>query len=124
MHIFVCSCKVTKPCLDKLKSYSKDALFLGELSCAECPEVDVGLSTGDDIGAVAGVKLHSKHSFSSTLQIQHIENNAKVNVNNALAKYYIFGITDHILQQLYDTTQHLSRLYPAQRQPPGDHLPI
>lgn len=52
------------------ESYSKDALFLSELSCAEGPEVDMGFTTGDDVGAVAGVKLHSKHSLISTLQIQ------------------------------------------------------
>lgn len=49
-------------------SYSKDALFLGELSCAERPEVDVGFTTGDDVGAVTGVKLHSEHSLIGTLK--------------------------------------------------------
>lgn len=49
-------------------SYSKDALFLGELSCAVRPEVDVGFTTGDDVSAVAGVELHSKHSLVGTLK--------------------------------------------------------
>lgn len=56
--------------INSSESYSKDALFLHELSCAEGPEVDVGFTTGDDVGAVAGVELHSKHSLISTLQIQ------------------------------------------------------
>ena len=53
-------------------SYPKDALFLHELSCAQCPEVDVGFTTGDDVGTVTGVELHSKNSLIGTL-----EHNAK-----------------------------------------------
>ena len=54
-------------------SYSKDALFLGELSCAERPEVDVGFAAGDDVGAFAWVKLHSEHSFVGILETQHTQ---------------------------------------------------
>lgn len=60
--------------INSSESYSKDALFLGKLSCAEGPEVDMGFTAGDDIGAVAGVELHSKHSLISALKIQHIRN--------------------------------------------------
>lgn len=49
-------------------SYSKDALFLHELSCTQCPEVDVGFTTGDDVGAVAGVEIHSKNSLIGALK--------------------------------------------------------
>lgn len=65
---FYCPDKLT---LNTFKpSYSKDALFLGELSWVECPEVDMGFPTGDDIGAVTGVKLHSEHSLVGTLKTQ------------------------------------------------------
>ena len=52
-------------------SYSKDALFLGELPGAECPEVDVRLATGDDVVAVPGVELHRKHCLVGALEKQH-----------------------------------------------------
>lgn len=54
---------------DKQKSgsYSEDALFFGKLSSGECPEVDVGFTTGDDVGAVTGVEVHSKHSLGGSL---------------------------------------------------------
>lgn len=56
-------------------SYSKDALFLGELSIVEGPEVDVRFPTGDDVGAVAGVKLHLKHSLVGALRHKHTKQN-------------------------------------------------
>lgn len=49
-------------------AYSKDALLLGELSSSECPEVDMGFPTGDDVGGVTGVKIHCKHSLIGALQ--------------------------------------------------------
>lgn len=54
---------------DKRKSepYSEDALFLGELPCTECPEVDVGFPTGDDVVTVTGVEVHIKHSLIGRL---------------------------------------------------------
>lgn len=43
-------------------------MLLGELSCAEGPEVDVRFTAGDDDGAVARVKVHSEHGLVGTLQ--------------------------------------------------------
>lgn len=58
--------------VDELKgSYSEDALFLGELSRAERPEVDVGFTAGDDVATVAGVELDSKHCLIGTLKHKH-----------------------------------------------------
>lgn len=52
-------------------SHPKDALLLGELSRTQCPKVDVGLATGDDVGAVVGVKLHAEHRLVGVLDRQH-----------------------------------------------------
>lgn len=49
-------------------TYSKDALFLSELSRAQRPEVDVGFPACDDVGAVARVKLHRKHGLVGALK--------------------------------------------------------
>lgn len=51
-------------------SYPKDPLLLGELSCAESPEVDVRFTAGDDDGAVTRVKVHSEHGLVGTLHTQ------------------------------------------------------
>ena len=60
-------------------SYSEDALLLGELSCAERPEVDVGLPAGDDVGAVAEVKLHREHSLVGILETPHTQTRVRHN---------------------------------------------
>lgn len=52
-------------------THSKDALLLGQLSATQRPEVHVGFTAGDDVGAVAGVKLHREHSFSGALRYGH-----------------------------------------------------
>lgn len=66
--------------INSINSYPKDALFLGELSWAERPEVDVGFTAGDDAGAVVGVKLHGEHSLVGTLKTQQHTQKKMLNV--------------------------------------------
>lgn len=61
----------------KIWTHSKDALFLGHCETAHGsrsrhgPEVDVGLSAGDDVVGVSRAEFHSQDCLISALKHTH-----------------------------------------------------